>query len=75
MAKTNLGEVDAAIADFFKAVDLGSKNTSIMNGISFAYLKAGRPEKALVYINLALEKQPLNEEFLIQRSMVYIELG
>lgn len=43
MSKANLGEIDAAIADFFKAVDLGSKNTSIMNGISFAHLKAGRP--------------------------------
>lgn len=43
MAKTNLGEIDAAIADFFRAVDLGSKNISIMNGISYAYLKAGKP--------------------------------
>lgn len=31
-----------------------------MNGISFAHLKAGRPEKSLVYINIALERQPNN---------------
>lgn len=60
MCKANLGQIDAAIVDFFKAVDLGSKNINIMNGISYAYLKSGRPDKALVYINIALEKQPKN---------------
>lgn len=43
-----------------------------MNGISYAYLKAGKSEKALVYINMALEKSPNNENFLIQRSMIYL---
>lgn len=46
-----------------------------MNGISYAYLKAGKAEKALVYVNIALEKCPNNEDFLIQRSMVNLELG
>ncbi len=54
MCKANLGQIDAAIVDFFKAVDLGSKNINIMNGISYAYLKSGRADKALVYINIAL---------------------
>lgn len=54
MAKSNMGDIDTAIADFFKAPQLGCKNINIMNGISFAYLKAGKPEKALVYINMAL---------------------
>jgi hypothetical protein len=60
MAKNNLGRIDAAIADFYKAADMGSRNIYLMNGISFAYLKLSRPEKALVYINLALEKEPYN---------------
>lgn len=54
MSKANLGDTDAAIADFFKAIDLGSKSVRLMNGISYAYLKAGKPDKALVYINIAL---------------------
>lgn len=74
MAKTNLGDVDAGIADFFKAIELGSRNVRLMNGISYAYLRGGKPDKALAYINIALDKQPNQEDFLVQRSMVYIEL-
>lgn len=58
MTKAHLGEVDAAIADFFRSIDLGSKSVKLMKGISFAYLRAGKIDKALVYINIALEKQP-----------------
>jgi tetratricopeptide (TPR) repeat protein len=54
MAKSNLGQIDAAIADFFKAIELGNRSVNIMKGISYAYLKAGKPDKALVYINIAL---------------------
>jgi hypothetical protein len=43
MSKANLGQIDAAIADFFKAIDFGSRNINLMNGISFAYLKADKP--------------------------------
>ena len=54
MAKSNLGQIDAAISDFFKAIELGNRSVNIMKGISYAYLKAGKPDKALVYINIAL---------------------
>ena len=56
MCKSHLSEIDASIADFFKAFELGSRNTCILNGISCAYLKSGKPEKSLVYANMALEK-------------------
>lgn len=75
MAKSNLGLIDSAIADFFRAIDLGSKNIYLMNGLSYAYLKAGRADKALVYVNSALKKAPKNEDFLVQRSMVYLAIG
>lgn len=70
--KSELGDIEPAICDFFKAFELGSRSTSILNGVSCAYLKSGRPEKALVYSKLALEREPENEDFLIQRSMIYI---
>ena len=54
--KTFLKEIDAAIADFFKALQLGSRKVDIFNGISCAYLAAEKAEKALVYSNYALEK-------------------
>jgi tetratricopeptide (TPR) repeat protein len=56
MSKVNLGDVDGAIADFFQSINLGSRNNNLMTGLSFAYLKAGKIEKSLVYANLALEK-------------------
>lgn len=75
MTKSNLGRIDQAISDFFKAIELGCRSLNILNGISYAYLKAGRAEKALVYVNIALEKMPNNQDFLIQRSMVNLEIG
>lgn len=56
--KTSLGEIDSAIADFFKAIELGSRESSIIDGIAGAYLKAGKPDKALVYSNIALSRNP-----------------
>jgi hypothetical protein len=43
MAKSNLGLISEAISDFFKARELGSRNIQILNGISYAYLKDGKP--------------------------------
>jgi len=40
-AKTNLGEVESGIKDFFKSVELGCRKTDIFNGISEAYLEWG----------------------------------
>ena len=47
----------------------------MFNGISEAYLKGDRLEKALIYSNLCLEKEPNSEEFLIQRSRIEVELN
>jgi len=41
-AKTHLGEIESAIKDFFKAIELGSKKNEIYNGISEAYLKGNK---------------------------------
>jgi len=35
-------------------------------------MKGGKFEKALIYSNISLEKEPKNEEFLIQRSRIYL---
>lgn len=47
----------------------------MFNGVSEAYLRGGKFEKALIYSNISLEKEPRNEEFLIQRSRIYLELN
>jgi tetratricopeptide (TPR) repeat protein len=33
-AKTQLGEIESALKDFFKAIELGSRRLDIFNGIS-----------------------------------------
>lgn len=58
--KTQLGDIDSAIKDFFKAIELGSRKNGIFNGISQAYLRGGKYEKALIYSNIELEKAPKN---------------
>jgi tetratricopeptide (TPR) repeat protein len=55
-AKTNLGDIQSAIKDFFRAIELGSRKNGVFNGISEAYLKGGKFEKALIYSNISLEK-------------------
>jgi tetratricopeptide (TPR) repeat protein len=47
----------------------------VYNGIGQTYLKAKKYEKALYYSNIALEKSPNNEEFLIQRSKIFLEIN
>jgi len=61
LAKNNLGKTDESIEDFFHALELGSKNIGIYNGIGQTYLRAKKYEKALYYSNIALEKSPNNE--------------
>jgi hypothetical protein len=34
LSKTQLGEIDSAIKDFFKSIELGSQQAGIFNGIS-----------------------------------------
>lgn len=70
-----MGDIQSAIKDFFKAIELGSRKNGVFNGISEAYLRGGKFEKALIYSNISLEKEPKNEEFLIQRSRIYLELN
>lgn len=38
-------------------------------------MRGGKNEKALIFSNICLEKEPKNEEFLIQRSRIYLELN
>ena len=38
-------------------------------------MRGGKFEKALIYSNISLEKESKNEEFLIQRSRIYLELN
>lgn len=60
LAKNNLEKMEEAIQDFFHALELGSRNHGVYNGISQTYLKAKKYEKALYYSNIALEKSPNN---------------
>ncbi len=66
--------IDEALKDFFKSIELGSTHVGIYNGVSCAYLQAKKYEKALIYSNICLTHHPHMEEFLVQRSLIYLEL-
>jgi tetratricopeptide (TPR) repeat protein len=78
MSKVELGKFgDAnyqeAIADFLYAEELGSKNPGIFKGIGEAHRLMKDFEKALYYLNEALKRDKTNEEFLIERSNIYVD--
>lgn len=60
LSKTHLNDIENALKDFFHAVEIGSRNIAVFNGISYAYLMLGKFEKALIYSNIALEKESKN---------------
>lgn len=64
-----------AIDNFNKALELGSNNPGIFSGIGQSYRLLKNFAKALLYLNKALEKSPGNEEFLVQRSNIYVDIG
>jgi len=53
---------------------LGSKNPGIYSGIGQSYRLLKNYDKSLYYLNNALDKSADNEEFLIQRSNIYIDI-
>jgi len=65
--------LNEAIADFHYAEEMGSKNPGIYSGIGQSYRLLKNYDKALYYLNTALEKSPNNEEFLVQRSNIYVD--
>ena len=79
LSKIELGKLgeatyNSAIDDFMYAEQLRSQNPGIFNGIGMAFRLLKDYEKALYYLNEALRKEPLNEEFLIQRSNIYVDV-
>ena len=53
---------------------MDSKNPGIYSGIGQAYRLIQNYDKALYYLNKALEKSPNNNEFLVQRSNIYVDI-
>lgn len=56
------------------AEELGSKNAGIFKGIGEAYRLLKDYDKALYYLNEALKRDGNNEDFLIERSNIYIDV-
>ena len=74
LSKIELKQYEAAIKDFEKAREMGSTNPGTWNGIGMAWKHLGNYEKALYYLNLAIKLKPGNEEFLLQRAYLFMEL-
>jgi tetratricopeptide (TPR) repeat protein len=65
LARIELKQLKEAIEDFNKSLELDSKNPGIYSGIGQAYRLIQNYDKALYYLNKALEKSPNNNEFLV----------
>ncbi len=63
-----------AIQDFNYSLELGSKNPSIFSGIGQAFRLLKNYEKALYYLNFALEKNTDNDEYMLQRSNIFVDI-
>ena len=67
-------KLDDAIKDFEYSQQLGSTNPGIYSGIGQAHRLLKNYKKSLQYLNDALKMSPEKEEFLIQRSNIYIDI-
>lgn len=53
---------------------MNSNNPGIYNGIGMAYKHLKNFEKALHYLDMALEMSPEEHEFLLQRSNLHLQM-
>ena len=74
LGKLEEGSYQDAIEDFLYAEELGSKNPGIFKGMGEAYRLLKDYDKALYYLNEALKRDATNEDFLIERSNIYIDI-
>jgi len=74
-ALVHLNKIKEAIDSFQKAIFLGISAPKVLNWISQAYFRDSNYEKAIYYIDLAIEREPENVEFLVQKSIVSTQVG
>lgn len=74
LGKFGDGSYHDAIEDFLYSQELGSKNAGIFKGIGQASRLMKDYEKALLYLNDALKKDAKNQDFLMERSNIYIDI-
>jgi len=59
-SKANLGQYEGAITDYKKAGELGLKTSILYSNWGYAYYQLKQPDKALTYLEKAIEIDPNN---------------
>lgn len=73
LVKNSLKMYQEAIEDFENALEKKSQNEGgIYNGLGYSYKMKGDFSKALAKLTDAVEKEPENPEFLLQRSILHM---
>lgn len=69
-------QVDEAIRDFNESDrhDNNQENPGIFDGLGQCYHKIKEFEKAISYFKMALEKEPKNVDFLVNRALCYYDM-
>lgn len=75
LAYLGLGDVQAAIRDFRKAVELSPGATLYLNNLAEALRDSGRVSEALEKLNQALKLEPDNYYILQKRARAYGDMG
>lgn len=73
-AYDRLGDIDAAIADYLAALELGTTEYGVLNNLCWNLAITGQAEKALPYCEQAVEADP-SSQCLDSRGVAYAQLG
>jgi tetratricopeptide (TPR) repeat protein len=75
-SKLKSNQVDEAIRDFNESDrhDNNQENPGIFDGLGQCYHKIKEFEKAISYFKMALEKEPKNVDFLVNRALCYYDM-
>jgi tetratricopeptide (TPR) repeat protein len=73
-AYTSLGQLDKAIEDYSKAIEINPNFTDSYYNRGLAYMNSGQPEKAMADYSKALEIEPTYGKAYSSRGVVYFNL-
>lgn len=72
---SGLGEHEAAIADFLRALELGIDTAELRNELANACSYVGRDDDAIVHFSAAILHNPKQIVYLLNRGLTYDKMG
>ncbi|MBN2384527.1 fused MFS/spermidine synthase [bacterium] len=67
------GELDKAMVLLLESEALGNANSSVLADLAFCFFASGQRDKAMAYIDRALEQDPHEVKFRVLKGQIYFE--